>query len=59
MKHSDKRPSILKETSIERKERLRYSSSMFTKVVPNKKKRTRAQQKRSDRREGEVYVDEN
>ena len=51
MKRSDRRPSILKETSVERKERLRYSSSMLTKVVPNKKRRTRAQQRHLDRKE--------
>ena len=44
---SDK-PSIMKETPEERKERIRYSSAMTTKVVPNKKVKTRAQQKQED-----------
>lgn len=44
---SDK-PSIMKETSEERKERIKYASTMATKVVPNKKCKSRAQQKRED-----------
>ena len=45
--NSDK-PSIMKETPEERKERLKYASTMTTKVVPNKKYKTRAQQKQED-----------
>lgn len=44
---SDK-PSIMKETPEERKERLKYASTMTAKVVPNKKYKTRAQQKQED-----------
>ena len=44
---SDK-PSIMKETSEERKERIKYASTMATKEVPNKKCKSRAQQKRED-----------
>lgn len=44
---SDK-PSIMRETPEERKERLKYASAMTTKVVPNKKVKTRAQQKQED-----------
>lgn len=42
------KPSIMKETPEERKERLKYASTMTTKVVPNKKYKTRAQQKQED-----------
>lgn len=42
------KPSIMKETPEERKERIRYSSTTTTKVVPNKKVKTRAQQKQKD-----------
>ena len=42
------KPSIMKETPEERKERLKYASTMTTKVVPNKKYKTRAQQKQKD-----------
>lgn len=41
---SDK-PSIMKESAEERKERLKYAATMTTKVVPNKKRKSRAQQK--------------
>lgn len=51
MKRKDRRPSILKESPEERKERLRYSGSMITKMVPNKKRKSRAQQKREDQKE--------
>lgn len=44
---SDK-PSIMKETPEERKKRLKYASTMTTKVVSNKKYKTRAQQKQED-----------
>ena len=47
---SDK-PSIMKETPEERKERLKYASTMTTKIVPNKKYKTRVQQKQEDRKE--------
>ena len=40
-----KKPTILKETPKERKERLKYNKCMTTKVVPNKKYKSRAQQK--------------
>lgn len=43
-------PSILKETDADRKERLKYAQSMSTKVVPNKKCKSREQQKREDRK---------
>lgn len=42
------KPSIMKETPEERKERIKYVSALTTKVVPNKKYRSRAQQKRED-----------
>ena len=44
---SDK-TSIMKETPEERKERIKYAFTMNTKVVPNKKYKSRAQQKRED-----------
>ena len=44
---SDK-PSIMKETPEERKERIKYTSTMATKVVLNKKYKSRAQQKQED-----------
>ena len=44
---SDK-PSIMKETQEERKERIKYASTMTTKVVPNKRYKSRAQQKQED-----------
>lgn len=43
-------PTILKETDVDRKERLKYAQSMSTKVVPNKKYKSREQQKREDRK---------
>lgn len=51
MKRSKKVPHVLIENEQERKERLKYTKSMVTKVVPNKKFKTRAQQKELDRRE--------
>lgn len=45
------KPSIMKETPGERKERLKYASTITTKVVPNKKYKTRAQQKQEDHRD--------
>ena len=42
------KPSIMKETPEERKERLKYASTITTKVVPNKRYKTRAQQKQED-----------
>lgn len=57
MKHSDKRPSIMKETAVERKERLRYSSAMVSKIVPNKKKNTRAKQRNLDSKEVKSYLE--
>lgn len=44
----DDKPSIIKETPEERKERIKYASTMRTQVVPNKKYKTRAQQKQED-----------
>lgn len=44
----DDKPSIMKETPEERKERIKYVSTMRTQVVPNKKYKTRAQQKQTD-----------
>ena len=52
----DKVPSIVKESQEDRKERLRYASTMRTQVVPNKKKNSRAKQKQVDRREMEKHV---
>lgn len=46
----DDKPSIMKETPEERKERIKYASTMRTQIVPNKKYKTRAQQKQEDRR---------
>lgn len=59
MKHSEKRPSIMKETAVERKERLRYSSAMISKIVPNKKKNTRAKQRNLDMKEIKSYLEGN
>ena len=59
MKHSEKRPSIMKETAVERKERLRYSSAMISKIVPNKKKNTRAKQRNLDTNEVKSYLESN
>ena len=44
----DDKPSIMKETPEERKERIKYTSTMRTQVVPNKKYKNRAQQKQID-----------
>lgn len=52
----DKVPSIIKENQEDRKERLRYASTMRTQVVPNKKKNSRAKQKQIDRREMDKHV---
>lgn len=41
---------IIKETPEGRKERLKYSSSMYTKVIENKKKISRNRQKALDRK---------
>ena len=46
----DKVPSIMKESDEDRKERLRYAACMRTKVVPNKKVKSRAQRKNEDRK---------
>lgn len=59
MKHSEKRPSIMKETAVERKERLRYSSAMISKIVPNKKKNIRAKQRNLDTKELKSYLESN
>lgn len=47
---ADKIPSIMKESDEDRKERLRYAACMRTKVVPNKKVKSRAQRKNEDRK---------
>ena len=47
---ADKVPSIMKESDEDRKERLRYAAYMRTKVVPNKKVKSRAQRKNEDRK---------
>lgn len=47
---TDKVPSIMKESDEDRKERLRYAACMRTKVVPNKKVKSRAQRKNEDRK---------
>lgn len=47
---TDKTPSIMKESDEDRKERLRYAACMRTKVVPNKKVKSRAQRKNEDRK---------
>ena len=44
----ENKPSIMKETPEARKERIKYAPTMRTQVVPNKKYRTRAQQKQTD-----------
>lgn len=41
---------IIKETPESRKERIKYSSSMYTKVIENKKKISRNKQKALDRK---------
>ena len=46
----DKVPSIMKESDEDRKERLLYAACMRTKVVPNKKVKSRAQRKNEDRK---------
>ena len=51
----DKVPSIIKETEESRKERLKYASRMTTRVVPNKKIKSRSQRKDEDRKEIENY----
>lgn len=45
-----KKPRLLKETKEERAERIKYASTMRTQVVPNRKYKTRAQQKQEDLR---------
>ena len=55
----ENKPSIMKETPEERKERLRYSSAMISKVVPNKKKNTRAKQRNLDTKELKSYLESN
>ena len=47
-------PSILLETKEDRKRRLSSSMDMRTRVVPNKKKKSRAKQKQEDRKEVDV-----
>lgn len=47
----------MKETAVERKERLRYSSAMVSKIVPNKKKNTRAKQRNLDSKEVKSYLE--
>lgn len=44
----ENKPSIMKETPETRKERIKYAPTMRTQVVPNKKYKTRAQQKQTD-----------
>ena len=44
-------PSILKETKEERKERIKYASTMRTQIVPDKRRKSRAQQKAEDGKE--------
>ena len=46
----DKVPSVMKESDEDRQERLRYAACMRTKVVPNKKIKSRAQRKNEDRK---------
>ena len=49
--------NILKETAEERKQRIQQSgSSMITKIVPNKKRKTTKQQRQSDSKEINKYV---
>ena len=49
--------NILKETPDERKQRIQQSgSSMITKIVPNKKRKTTKQQRQSDSKEIYKYV---
>lgn len=49
--------NILKETPEQRKERVQQSgSSMTTKIVPNKKRKTTKQQRQSDSKEIKEYV---
>ena len=49
----------MKETAVERKERLRYSSAMVSKIVPNKKKNTRAKQRNLAAKELNYYLESN
>lgn len=51
----DKVPSIIKETEESRKERLKYASCMTTRVVPNKKIKSRSQRKDEARKEINNY----
>ena len=49
--------NILKETPEERKQRVQQSgSSMITKIVPNKKRKTTKQQRQSNSKEIKEYV---
>lgn len=49
--------NILKESPEERKQRIRQSgSSMITKVVPNKKRKTTKQQRQLNNKEIKEYV---
>lgn len=48
---------IMKETSEERKQRVRNSgTSMVTKIVPNKKRLTKKQQRQTNNKEVREYV---
>ena len=49
--------NILKETPEQRKERIQQSgSSMTTKIIPNKKRKTTKQQRQSDSKDIKEYV---
>lgn len=47
---------LIKETKEERKERIKYASSMFTKVIPDKNKVHSRKQKHKNQYDG-VYDD--
>lgn len=49
MKNKSKKPSILKETNSDRLERIKYHFSTSTRVIPNKKRKSRAQLKDYER----------
>ena len=54
MKNKSKRPSILKETNSDRLERIKYHFSTSTRVIPNKKIKSRAQRKTQDRKDFDI-----
>ena len=52
--NKEKKPTIIKETVEDRKERIKYASTMRTKVIQNKKHTNRSQRKVQDRKEFDI-----